>query len=284
MDITLGFTGLLHTLASSYALLAGAAVLWRAKGGSAHQLLGKHYVGAALLANITALFIYRLGGFNFFHVLALLTLTCLGVAFAAARKQWPRKHWLRVHLTAIVISYYLMLGGLVNEAFARLPFLRGEYGLRALVHSSVMIFFLMVIAYFWGRTAKPVAAALLLAATSASAARLDVDVRGAAPGKGAIHIALYDSKDSFLHTAARKLVVQPGERASFDSLAPGRYAISLFQDENGNGILDRKMFGIPAEPYGFSNDAKGSFGPPTFEAAGIDLPAEGRQIAVTVRN
>jgi uncharacterized protein (DUF2141 family) len=31
--------------------------------------------------------------------------------------------------------------------------------------------------------------------------------------------------------------------------------------------MDTKLFGIPKEPYGFSNNAKGFMGPPSFEDA-----------------
>lgn len=280
MDITLGPIGWLHTAASTYALLCGALVLFRAKGGEAHRRFGKHYLGAALLANVTAMFIYRLGGFNAFHWMALATIVLLFLAFAFARWQRPRRHWLRLHLTAIIASYYMMAGGLVNEAFARLPALHEEYGWRAFAHSSVMIFFLMMIAYYWGRTAL---LALLLLPAAVSAANLEVDVRGAVAGKGNVHVSLYDSKEKFLKTPLRTVVVPPGERAHFTDLAAGRYAVSLYQDENGNGSLDRKMFGMPAEPHGFANDAKGSFGPPAFDAASVEVPASGAQLVVSLR-
>ena len=48
-------------------------------------------------------------------------------------------------------------------------------------------------------------------------------------------------------------------------LPAGTYAISLFQDENGNGKLDTAVFGIPTEKYGFSNDAQGVMGLPSYD-------------------
>lgn len=44
----------------------------------------------------------------------------------------------------------------------------------------------------------------------------------------------------------------------------GKYGISIFHDENKNKKLDTGFLGIPKEPYGFSNDARGKFGPPHF--------------------
>lgn len=50
---------------------------------------------------------------------------------------------------------------------------------------------------------------------------------------------------------------------------------ALFHDANGNGRLDSNRLGIPVGGIGFSNNATGSFGPPAFEKAAFDLPADG---------
>jgi uncharacterized protein (DUF2141 family) len=49
------------------------------------------------------------------------------------------------------------------------------------------------------------------------------------------------------------------------NLKPGKYAFKYFHDENNNKKLDTNLIGIPKEGYGFSNDVKGTFGPPVFE-------------------
>lgn len=54
----------------------------------------------------------------------------------------------------------------------------------------------------------------------------------------------------------------------------GPLALSVFQDVNANGRLEMNALGIPTEPYGFSNDAAGTFGPPKFEQA-LLTPAAG---------
>jgi uncharacterized protein (DUF2141 family) len=53
-------------------------------------------------------------------------------------------------------------------------------------------------------------------------------------------------------------------------LPPGKYAISVYHDLNGNGKLDRKFYGPPKEPASFSNDYT-PFGPPRFSACAIEL-------------
>jgi uncharacterized protein (DUF2141 family) len=53
----------------------------------------------------------------------------------------------------------------------------------------------------------------------------------------------------------------------FAGVAPGPYAVSVVHDENSNGRLDTNFIGIPREGAGASNNAKGHFGPPKFDAA-----------------
>ena len=56
-------------------------------------------------------------------------------------------------------------------------------------------------------------------------------------------------------------------------LPDGIYAIGLYVDSNKNEKLDTNFFGIPKEQFGFSNNAKGRFGPPSFESASFELDA-----------
>ncbi len=54
---------------------------------------------------------------------------------------------------------------------------------------------------------------------------------------------------------------------TIDSIVYGEYAVKVFHDENRNGELDTDILGIPSEDYGYSNDASGWFGPPSWEKA-----------------
>jgi uncharacterized protein (DUF2141 family) len=67
----------------------------------------------------------------------------------------------------------------------------------------------------------------------------------------------------------------------FQGIAPGRYAVSVFHDENSNGKMDTNFIGIPKEGVGASNDAKGRFGPPKFEAAAFQY--SGGRLELKVR-
>ncbi len=68
----------------------------------------------------------------------------------------------------------------------------------------------------------------------------------------------------------------------FDGLAEGQYVINLFQDVNGDGKMNSNMFGIPTEPYAFSNNAKGNFGPAKWKDAVFTVGAEVNAHVITM--
>ena len=48
-----------------------------------------------------------------------------------------------------------------------------------------------------------------------------------------------------------------------------------FHDLNGNGRMDSNPFGMPTEPFAFSNNARGNMGPAPWSAAAFDVAAAG---------
>jgi uncharacterized protein (DUF2141 family) len=65
-------------------------------------------------------------------------------------------------------------------------------------------------------------------------------------------------------------------------LAPGRYAVRVMHDENGNGQLDRNFVGMPTEGYGFSNNPR-AMRAATFEEAGFDVGDDGASVRIVLR-
>lgn len=114
-------------------------------------------------------------------------------------------------------------------------------------------------------------------ARGAEAATLTVELQGAATS-GQVMAALYRSPDGWMKDGkdiARQGAVGNGKVTMvFANLAPGKYAVSAYFDANGNNKLDTNAAGVPTEKYGFSRDAAGNFGPPSFDAAAIDLQAD----------
>ena len=66
-------------------------------------------------------------------------------------------------------------------------------------------------------------------------------------------------------------------------LRPGRYAVEAYYDENGNGKVDRALFGIPKEGVGFSRDAPIRLAPPKWADAGFDYDGRDATIRLKLR-
>lgn len=64
---------------------------------------------------------------------------------------------------------------------------------------------------------------------------------------------------------------------------PGRYAVQASHDENDNRKLDRNLFGIPKEGFGFSRDARVCMGPPRFSDAAFDHGDAPQQLTLRIR-
>jgi uncharacterized protein (DUF2141 family) len=119
-------------------------------------------------------------------------------------------------------------------------------------------------------------------AGTAQAADLELTIAGVRSGDGRVLVAVFDSAEGFQkmtpdkRAAAVQLPINGGAaRTVITGLKPGRYAVSVVHDANGNGKLDTNLVGLPTEGYGFSRDARGTMGPPSFEAAAFDLPETG---------
>ena len=82
--------------------------------------------------------------------------------------------------------------------------------------------------------------------------------------KGKLQLCLTDKKEDFLKQceyATAVTVTNNTISVEIANIKTGVYSISLFHDENNNGVLDTKgFFGIPSEPYGFSNNPSTTFG------------------------
>lgn len=127
-------------------------------------------------------------------------------------------------------------------------------------------------------------AAALAIPLAASAADLRVAVSDGPAVPATLYVALFDSAEALTTDkalAAQTLPMRDGKaQLVFVGLPPGRYVLKSFADENGNGKLDTNLVGVPIERYGFSNDARGRMGPPTFDAAAVPIEAADSSIAL----
>lgn len=124
----------------------------------------------------------------------------------------------------------------------------------------------------------------LTAPADDAALRIELTVSGAEPGKGQVLVSLFDSSASFLVAPVSEATVAVDDEGnasvSFDGLKGGDYAIAVIYDENQNGKLDTGLFRIPKEKVGFSNNAKGRFGPAKWIDARFSLADEKAMIEI----
>ena len=106
-------------------------------------------------------------------------------------------------------------------------------------------------------------------------AKINEDVNGAAvltltiteikDPRGLMSVALYNSENNYNQgrRIAGILAEVSGDKVviSYDGLPEGDYAVKLYHDVDSNGKMNTNLFGIPSEPYAFSNNAKGIMGP-----------------------
>ena len=103
--------------------------------------------------------------------------------------------------------------------------------------------------------------------------KIEVTIKNVKEAKGTIRVALFNNETDFLKQAVESKVVKASDdaRIVFENLKPGDYAISVIHDVNENKELDKGFMGIPKEPYGFSNDARGKFGPPSYDESKLTV-------------
>ena len=126
-------------------------------------------------------------------------------------------------------------------------------------------------------------------ANSLAQGTIALTIDNIATAKGSIMVAVYNSEDTFLSddqtfTALSEPISQKGElTVRFKDLPYDTYTIAIFHDVNGNGELDTNLFGVPKEPYGFSNNAVSKWGPPKYEVARFDLEEAKLNMQVSVK-
>lgn len=120
-----------------------------------------------------------------------------------------------------------------------------------------------------------ITAAVLAAATPALAQRATADISftfEVGEPRGQVMLALFDSEAAY-DGAGGPVRVERAEVSGgtvtvrFAGLPAGDYALKAFHDLDGDGEMDRNPFGMPTEPFVFSNNAVGNMGPARWERA-----------------
>ncbi|MES0490690.1 MAG: DUF2141 domain-containing protein [Leptospirales bacterium] len=96
-------------------------------------------------------------------------------------------------------------------------------------------------------------------------ASIIVKVKNIQDIKGNLMVAVYRNQSELekrIQFKEYKLNVQSKEMTfEISDVDSGEYMIAIFHDVNSNEKLETNFFGIPTEPYGFSLNQMGRFGP-----------------------
>ena len=84
-------------------------------------------------------------------------------------------------------------------------------------------------------------------------------------------------------SALKKVTDLIDDQVTITDLEESFYAVAIYHDKNSNDKFDT-FLSIPQEKFGFSNDAKVFFGPPSFDEASFYLKKNQRlKIEISLR-
>jgi uncharacterized protein (DUF2141 family) len=128
------------------------------------------------------------------------------------------------------------------------------------------------------RIAATVVLATILA-TPVAAKDLRVLVSGIEKAEGEIACLLFQEEKGFpvqadhAFTRVNYPAVEGMLTCTFPDVPPGRYAVSVIHDENGNAKVDTSMLGFAKEPWGVTNNVRPARRAPRFSEAAIWVSA-----------
>jgi uncharacterized protein (DUF2141 family) len=141
--------------------------------------------------------------------------------------------------------------------------------------------------FSWKHGFALAALAMLTPWAAAAGSTLEVVVAPVRSVQGGVRLSLYRDAATFRKEAqALRVIELPAQRGELhfriEDLAPGRYAVMVYHDENANQKLDLRFGMFPAEGYGLSQNPK-VMGPPKFDDSAFELGAEGGMQQIEMR-
>ncbi|MEM6378310.1 MAG: DUF2141 domain-containing protein [Bacteroidota bacterium] len=132
-------------------------------------------------------------------------------------------------------------------------------------------------------------ALMLTAIPGIESGTLELQLQNIKSFSGCIRIAVYDNEEAFSNDGTvvwGKVVSNINSKnisLKVDDLPFGDYAIALYHDKNDNDQIDKNTFGIPTEPYAFSNNPKVKWKQPTFEESKFHFSKTNQQIPLILK-
>ena len=118
---------------------------------------------------------------------------------------------------------------------------------------------------------------------------LAVNIADAKHDDGLAGVALWNGPEGFPEKIEHAIrityvpVVAGVASASFEDLAPGRYAVTVYNDRNGNEAFDKNWLGIPRESWGVSNNARPRLRAPGYGEAVFEIDAGEHRLEIELR-
>ncbi|TFW16115.1 hypothetical protein [Duganella callida] len=113
----LTYLGVIHTLISLVAVAAALVAFSRDGSIDPARPMGKLYLWSTVLTCLTGFGIYQHGGFGKPHMLGIITLVVLGVAWLTGRRQWAG-----VSTVCFTLTFLFHMIPAVTETSTRLPY------------------------------------------------------------------------------------------------------------------------------------------------------------------
>lgn len=131
------------------------------------------------------------------------------------------------------------------------------------------------------------ALASIAIASQAQSGNLELDISGFPTDDGMARIVLMSGPEEYAGkspvTLTDTVPIVDGKARWVKTLPSGRYAVIAHHDGNSNDELDRPVFQLPVEAYGYSNGAWTSFGLPDFDQTAFTVGDEANRQSITVR-
>jgi uncharacterized protein (DUF2141 family) len=126
------------------------------------------------------------------------------------------------------------------------------------------------------------------AANAAVTAKLIIRFAGVETKTGAVMFSVFDGEAAFDGDGKPVRVgMVPANATSIETalegLPVGRYGIKAFHDVNGDHQMAVNPFGMPTEPFAFSNNAVGNMGPAKWADAAFSIAAGSTRHTISIR-
>ena len=119
---------------------------------------------------------------------------------------------------------------------------------------------------------------VLLMGIALQAQEVTVEFKGMKTVAGKLYVAVVDANNKEIRAEIVDVTAKT-VKLELGVIEVEAIGIRVYHDANSNGKMDTGFMGIPTEAYGFSKDARGTFGPPELSEYLVSLK-EGNNLLV----